>query len=409
VQGVTWSLLQSFFSDNDYSGLVRYATFEQGTDDEMVSADVTISGSPYKAGVFSRASSLQPNDFLLAYRDNTKVYLDAVVDGVTSNLINNSLPVVPGAAIEIWSQGAEASLYYDKSKVGATVETPVLTGTYHGTFDQYGGNTIANLASRAIADVTYPTRPAGVAGRFVWISDVHRNRNPHFTDLAAWFNEIDADFLIDTGDIMIDDLETEYTSYLSDLVSLGVTRYNTPGNHDRGADEAYTLYNSNIGMDHFAVTVGSVRFIGFATKQVAETADTFEVPQAEKDFVAAELAALGGLTPILMSHLKAPDAQFLADAYTAGVRNYLHGHQHANCETYSDVGILFVSGGSADSTHIGNPITQTNTDGGLMVVDVYADRIEITYARARWPWDAFVPSNSGIANDVQYTPIVIPL
>lgn len=44
-----------------------------------------------------------------------------------------------------------------------------------------------------------------------------------------------------------------------------------------------------------------------------------------------------------------------------------------------------------------------------MVLDVYSDRIEIIYARARWPFDRYKPSNSGSYNDVQYTPIIIPL
>lgn len=200
--------------------------------------------------------------------------------------------------------------------------------------------------------------------------------------------------------------ESAYQAYATNVSSLTAPLYNVPGNHDNGGapDYDYAFYDEYVGMDHFAVTIGPVRVIGYKITTLADASAIVEA--GEKAYVLGELAALDGLIPVIMAHAACPDEELEAAFVTYGVAAYLHGDGHHNCIAYTLDGITHVDGGSTDTTHTDD---QTNTDGGFMVVDVFADRLEIIYARARWGWDRFRQSNSGIANDVQYTPVTIPL
>ena len=248
------------------------------------------------------------------------------------------------------------------------------------------------------------------ANRFVWISDVHRSKDPSFAYVPAHINTLNAECVVDTGDVTSIDWTNAFNTYKAEMETLTAPWYVTPGNHDQGANHDYAEYDAVIGMDHFAVTVGPVRLIGFKTTTLPDTSLIIE--QDEVDFITAELAALDGLVPVAMTHndiqsvLMEGGGNINTLLAEGGFKAVLHGDLHQNCITKTVLGMLYVSGGSCNATITGD---ETNTDGGMMVCDVYDDRMEIIYTRARWGWDRFRETNSGIANDVKYIPITISL
>lgn len=253
-------------------------------------------------------------------------------------------------------------------------------------------------------DFGYLSKSPDLLGRVMWLSDSHRGRNTNFVYIPEMINRINPDAYVDTGDFMIDNNPSEMTTYLADVAAITAPKFYLPGNHDRGPAMNYAWYDQYFGMDYFSFVVGGVRFIGVGSRHNPD--GTFSVLPTVKAQVISDFAALTNEPVIIMCHTPSVDSDLTSLFASYGIKAYLHGHAHANCTVNYDDGYMTVSGGSNMQSTDG---VQSNTDGGMMILDVYSSRIEITYLRARWPWDTFKSTNSGIANDVKYIPITIPL
>lgn len=140
--------------------VVDDATFKQAetqevfrviaSESENVRVTATITSAEYYAvtGVVARVDSLDnPLNYLVVYRTITNIYLDKVVNGVATNLINSSTAFTGTETLGLWVRGNEASIYRNGGKIGATQTVPDTTDKFHGYFSVgLGGNKEAALS-----------------------------------------------------------------------------------------------------------------------------------------------------------------------------------------------------------------------------------------------------------------------
>jgi len=204
-----------------------------------------------------------------------------------------------------------------------------------------------------------------------------------------------ADFVIVTGDIGQNPFVENYELYASLMATLTMPVYNIPGNHDETLG-AWNNYQSVLGNVRFAFEFGPYKFIGIATREQADAHGA--MPEEERDLLEAELLSAGELIPLVFGHHPIVDsfgsqwnvtdgqAETLALFATYNVVAYLSGHTHMAMQSVTQAGTVHVNG-DALVPRINYP-----AGCGMMVCDVFADRIEIQYVRGTAPWDWLGPA-----------------
>lgn len=241
--------------------------------------------------------------------------------------------------------------------------------------------------------------------RFVWITDVHSTSAIYtgsaLADAVGYINGLGPLLVMDTGDMTDAAIFTTYVATVKN--GLHDTLYTIPGNHEEGSGP-YTNYDAAGLLRHFAVDVGNFRLIGLTTMDAGGGYGS--VAQSEIDYLDVQLATLGDQTPIVVTHYPAdvvttvPGFVDLVDlCVDRGVRHCWGGHDHAGCVERTDRGVQIVRGGSLERNGV---LGHYNDYGGLMVCDLYDDRIEIDYRSGRTPWQAW-----DVVDYPAYTPIVV--
>lgn len=232
--------------------------------------------------------------------------------------------------------------------------------------------------------------------RFVWITDTHIEVQDRYGDgepagTIARINTYMPNFVICTGDLVGSQDIMNYQMYNAEMSNLNAALYNLPGNHDQ-IDGAMENYQFEIGAIRWAFSVGNWRFIGIPIWEA--TGLTGQMSQSERDLLEIELQNASELTPIIFAHYPLLP-NFLAGANiddgntetTALLRQYgvvawFSGHTHMPTQA------IIVDG----TTHInGDALLPESTNPnscGMMICDVYDNRIEIDYVRGSSPWDS---------------------
>jgi len=385
---------------------------------KCVTAQAVISAIKFgcQAGlVINLDSETNPKYFILGYIDNASAFLMKCINGTFTQLATATITYGAAKVLKLVqaNDGVTYQLWYDGVQIGAdqTVNDPALNNnTIHGLFSTQPGNSLDSYVLSATPFDASTALPSGAVDRIAWISDVHRDsvyRYGSFDDVVARVNALEGvSSVINTGDTSDDSMAVEFSDYLTYMAALeaGIDQYIIPGNHDEGglAGEAdpidWTNYDAAFGSTHhFALTAGPFRIIGIPTPKHRPILPSlyYEVPQASKDFLLAELQGLGGLTPIIMAHVPigdlgaADEAEIAGLCATYGVVAWLNGHDHKICGTSIYGSMTVVEGASTLSTGIISTPLDTTHYGGMMVCDIYSDRMEISTTIARHPFTTF--------------------
>lgn len=210
---------------------------------------------------------------------------------------------------------------------------------------------------------------------------------------AQYLENLNLDFLIDTGDITNNAAVQEFADYNTAMSVITCPMYQIPGNHDDEGGGTFTNFDAAGLSRHFTIDAGKFRLIG-----ITSTGDPdASVSADEIAYADAAIAAAGGRSVILITHH--PFTNIAMVAGYADMENYLTtkgitrqwaGHIHLGCVEYLVSGIQMVCGGSLYR----NGINPTYNDyGGIMICTVYSDRIEIDYRSGRSPFQSWTAAD----------------
>lgn len=234
----------------------------------------------------------------------------------------------------------------------------------------------------------------------MWLSDTHIGQLGRYgvgepAATVAYINGLAPDFAIVTGDLVNDcSIIAQFTEYKSSIVdAINAPVYSLPGNHD-GSSGNHTNYISVLGPIHFtSFTMGTCRFIGIVPSEAIDLHAT--MPQAELDYLEAELQEAEHTIPLVFSHypilatfnplcnITTGAVELLALLSAYNVRCYFSGHTHTPAAIVMQDGTAHVNGDNFI------PAVDGMSDCSLMVCDVSSRRIDINYRRAASPWESF--------------------
>lgn len=225
-------------------------------------------------------------------------------------------------------------------------------------------------------------------------------------ELQALFDYADglgAAMVLMTGDLTNGSYAAEFTEFLALRASLSTQNYVLSGNHDMQPD--FTQWNAAGLEHHFVVDQGNYRFIGFESISTVDVNTDGRVLADELTWLETQLQGAGTKNIVMMTHFPMEYAgpiqsgegyeEAAALLQTYGVKMFTCGHVHIGTQTKTVAGVAHVNGAAA-------AWVTGNLDGGLMVLNCCANRIDIEYHRARAPFDAFGPATTPV-----YAPVSI--
>lgn len=121
--------------------------------DVIADADVTLTAGTQAGIVTNLDSTSSPANFLIAYHNGSKVYLDKNVGGTYTSLINTAKTYSEGATLRVITYHSDANtlkvrVYYNNTLVGSeqtVTDAGIISNTKHGLFSTYEGNTFDNF------------------------------------------------------------------------------------------------------------------------------------------------------------------------------------------------------------------------------------------------------------------------
>lgn len=339
----------------------------------------------------------------------------------------------PGTIIDSWIDASVAGLacYYVESNGRRTEYVATVP---RSIYDAWGSQATRDALELKIR--TQRRRQWGLGepdSIFVWTTDLHYgqalNRSSR-SDIFARICALNPAFIVDTGDTGDTSDPAQYVEFKAQIAALSCPMYYMPGDHDEGYGldltgetlgqvATYDTWDA-AGLDRgFVVDAGPFRLISAITyklrapsaqiRQAGITAD--QVTRIETQCAAALAASK---IPILCTHhpgsaIKQLDGGGYTDfADLMSVNTCSRkwgGHQHSDCYQATNLGFQDVEGGSL---WINGPADARTLDSGFMLCEVYTSvpRIDISYIRARPPWDVYGPVAQNVG-DATYTAIVV--
>lgn len=107
---------------------------------------VTLDANSQAGMVLRLDDATTPANAILCWRDRSKVYLEKVVAGAYTTLINTTTTYVAGQVLECRCNGDQVAVWYGGSQVGATQTiSDGVTNTRHGLMSTWAGNVVGPL------------------------------------------------------------------------------------------------------------------------------------------------------------------------------------------------------------------------------------------------------------------------
>lgn len=125
-----------------------FSSISTGKSDVVVSASVTLAATGVMGGVVvALDSTTDPKNFILAYHDAQKLYLEKCVNGVYSLLVETTASYSVGAEVRLAKSGTSVMAYYNGTLAcAATVDdATIVNNTLHGLFSPAPGNNFDNF------------------------------------------------------------------------------------------------------------------------------------------------------------------------------------------------------------------------------------------------------------------------
>lgn len=340
---------------------------------------------------------------------------------------------MPGTIIEAWTDDDRAllSVFYTEGNGRRTEYTAQCS---RATYDLLGAQGTRDLLERQIRTQRRKQQVLGEPDMlFVWTTDLHfgqsLNRSSR-SEIFARICSLNPAFIVDTGDSGDTSAAAEYVEFKAQIAALTVPFYYMPGDHDEGWGLDITgqtpgeiaTYDTWLaaGLDmSFVVDAGPFRLISAISYKIrapnplrGKGALTAEMVARIETQCAA--AAAAGKIPIVCTHhplssIEQLDGGAYASAFelltSNGCHNHWGGHLHYDCFDETVSGVHYVVGGSL---WINGPVDARTLDSGFHLCEVYSTptpRIDISYIRARPPWDVYGPVAQAVG-DATYTPMI---
>ncbi|EKD99371.1 MAG: hypothetical protein ACD_22C00280G0001, partial [uncultured bacterium] len=148
-----------YYDDISYKPLTLsslFSTVPTSDTDVIASADVTMTAGTQAGIVTNLDSTSSPANFLIAYHDGSKIWLDKNVGGTYTNLISATTTYSAGATLRVITYHSDAStlkvrVYYNNALIGSEQTVTdggvngIINNTKHGLFSTYSGNTFDNF------------------------------------------------------------------------------------------------------------------------------------------------------------------------------------------------------------------------------------------------------------------------
>jgi len=115
------------------------------TADVVADVAVTLTAGTQAGLVVNLDSAASPANFIIIYIDGTNCKADECVAGVYTSKISAAVTYVAGAVLRVVRDGTALRVFYNNIAVGSLQTMSSNTGTLHGLFSTYSGNSLDNL------------------------------------------------------------------------------------------------------------------------------------------------------------------------------------------------------------------------------------------------------------------------
>lgn len=124
-----------------------FSSLESSTADVVVDVDVTLDANNGSVAglVMNLDDAADPQNFVIAYHNGGKAWLDKCVAGTWTQVVNATATYAAGATIRVIKSGTSYALFYNNAQVGSTStisDAGIISNTLHGLFSIYDGNTL---------------------------------------------------------------------------------------------------------------------------------------------------------------------------------------------------------------------------------------------------------------------------
>jgi len=115
--------------------------------DVIANTDVTMAAGTQAGLVLNLDSASNPQNFVIAYIDGTRIHMDKAVGGIYTEVLNTTYTHVAGATLRVTKDGTNYTVFYNNANLGVRTisDAGIISNTRHGLFSTYSGNTFDNF------------------------------------------------------------------------------------------------------------------------------------------------------------------------------------------------------------------------------------------------------------------------
>ena len=144
-----------------------FSTVDTSDTDVIASVDITMTAGTQAGIVIGLDDATNPTKFLIAYHNGTNVRVEQLLSGTYSTIVTAVAgPYADGRTLTVIKDGTTVRLYYNNLLIGTGTCSASITGTRHGLFSTYSGNSFDNFTvfPRGTSITNYNSAPFQTSG-----------------------------------------------------------------------------------------------------------------------------------------------------------------------------------------------------------------------------------------------------